>query len=209
MRDSACKSALIEAIFIAICGCILAFAANALSPRGLRLSRNYFPAAPTIAGQNEHASTNTPSAELARNAYARLKERLAAEGLQLIDGETALDLFHQSRQAPNAIIFIDARDDAHYATAHVPGAYQLDRYRPEAYLPTVIPACLAANKIVVYCNGGECEDSEFAARMLKDDIKIPAEKLFVYGGGITEWTERKWPLEAGARNSGTAAHENN
>jgi rhodanese-related sulfurtransferase len=56
-------------------------------------------------------------------------------------------------------------------------------------------------KVVVYCNGGECEDSEFAAIMLRD-AGVPREALFIYAGGITEWKAQRLPMEAGARRSG-------
>ena len=53
-----------------------------------------------------------------------------------------------------------------------------------------------------YCNGGDCDDSEHAAIMLRDSIGIPKEKVFVYGGGITEWATNGLPIELGPRNSG-------
>ena len=40
------KAALREALFLLLAGCIFALLANQLSPRGLSLSRNYFPASP-------------------------------------------------------------------------------------------------------------------------------------------------------------------
>lgn len=182
----------------------MSLVANQVSPRGLRLARDYFPAAPVtrLAGAavtNARAITNDASTNSTTN---QLAARFAAEGLQLIDNAKALAFFNQSRTDPNGTVFIDARDDKHFSEGHIPGAYQLDRYQPERYLAAIIPPCLAANVIVVYCNGGECEDSEFAARMLKDDIKIPADKLFVYGGGITEWEAKHLAIETGDRNSG-------
>ena len=62
--------------------------------------------------------------------------------------------------------------------------------------------CLTAQQIVFYCNGGDCDDSEHAAIMLRDSIGMPKEKVFVYGGGIAEWTSNGLPIEVGARNSG-------
>ena len=68
-------------------------------------------------------------------------------------------------------------------------------------MPTVLPLCLNAQKIVVYCTGGACEDSEFAALMLRDS-GVPAENLYVYIGGMAEWTTNALPVEAGPRGSG-------
>jgi rhodanese-related sulfurtransferase len=112
-----------------------------------------------------------------------------------------VELFRDPRYEQGLVIFIDARDDQHYAAGHIPGAWPFDRFRPEQYLPTVLPACLTAVKVVVYCNGGECEDSEFAAIMLRD-AGVPREALFIYAGGITEWKAQRLPMEAGARRSG-------
>ena len=96
---------------------------------------------------------------------------------------------------------VDARDSAHYEAGHIPGAWQFDHYRPESSLPKVLPPCLSALKIVVYCGGGQCEDSEFAAIMLRD-AGVRRESLFVYAGGIAEWMARHLPIETGGRNSG-------
>ena len=64
-----------------------------------------------------------------------------------------------------------------------------------------MPVCRKAEQIVVYCNGGDCDDSETAALLLRD-MGIPNQKLFVYGGGIAEWKANGLPVETGARNSG-------
>jgi glucose-6-phosphate-specific signal transduction histidine kinase len=80
-------------------------------------------------------------------------------------------------------------------------AYQLDHYYPERYLPTVLPACQTAQRIVVYCNGGDCEEGEFTALTLRS-AGLPAERLGVYFGGMTEWATNGLPVELGARKSG-------
>jgi len=54
---------------------------------------------------------------------------------------------------------------------------------------------------VVYCTGGECEDSEFAALALIG-VGIPKERFFVYVGGMSEWAAHGLPFEVGERNSG-------
>src|SRR2546428_640022 len=108
------KKVLQEALLVAVAGTAFAFAANALSPLGLRLTRNYFPG----------------------------------------DKRAAL------------------------------------------------PACQAAQQIIVYCNGGECEDSEFATVRLRDEMGVAREKLYIYAGGIKEWEQRSLPVESGSRNSG-------
>lgn len=181
------KAVVFEAILLAVAGVLFALAANALSPRGLRIARNYFPGAPVSA----------PTVAVAPDSIAA---RLQQHGLKLGTSNDVIHLFRDPAYEQGLIVFVDARNDHAYELGHVPGAWQLDRYRPENYLPAVLPLCLNAQKIVVYCNGGSCEDSEFAAIMLRE-AGIPNDNILVYGGGISEWTNAM-PFEIGARGSG-------
>jgi len=210
------KKVLLEALAVGILGLALALAANGLSPHGLKLSRNYFPTAKSpstnalVAGGNPlpSASSNSgpsniyhqPSTVLA----AKVADRLQQKGLRLADSDQVHELFQDSRYQQGLILFIDSRDDNHYQQGHIPGAWQLDYYRYETYLAAILPACMMAQEIVVYCNGGDCEDSEFTALLLRD-AQIPSEKIRVYGGGMSEWRSKGWPIETGARNSGQLA----
>ena len=196
-------SVVFEALLVAAIGLALALAANALSPRGLRLGRNYFPDAgkPPAVAQPDARSAATPAAGEGSNPPNATLQRLRQRGLQLVASNAVVELFRDPRYEQGLVVFIDARDDQHYAAGHVPGAWQFHHYRPENYLPTVLPVCLSALQVVVYCTGGECEDSEFAAVMLRD-AGVPGESLFVYPGGITEWTANRFPVEVGARRSG-------
>lgn len=197
------KRTLQEGALLAVLGAAVAFAANALSPRGLQLGKNYFPgngstttvpAAGTNLAVTTGPKTNSPQELLA--------VRLQADGLQLADSNQVVQLFHDPRREQYGVIFIDARDDEHYQAGHIPGAFHFDRFRPENYLTNVLQVCLVAQQIVFYCNGGECDDSEHAAIMLRDSIGLPKEKLYVYGGGMNEWATNGLPIELGARNSG-------
>jgi len=123
------------------------------------------------------------------------------KGLQLTDGPRMVQLFHDPRFKRDIVVFIDARDEDHYQQGHIPGAYEFDPYHPEKYFDTVLPVCQKAEQIVVYCNGGDCDDSESAAILLRN-VGIPNLKLFVYVGGIKQWMANGLPVETGARNSG-------
>jgi rhodanese-related sulfurtransferase len=200
------KVVLLEAVLVALAGLIFALAANALSPRGLRLSRNYFPgdgksASPTrdavgeaFRGTNEAVRTPT---NLLEATFRRLQQR----GLQPITSNDIVAAFRDVTYEQGLTVFIDARDDQHYQAGHIPGAWQFNHYRAEQFLPSVLPVCMNAQKVVVYCAGGTCEDSEFAALMLRNGGVAPT-NLFVYAGGITEWMTNRLPVEIGARRSG-------
>jgi len=190
----------LEAVLVAVVGAAFALAANRISPRGLRLARNYFPTgtndavrASGGAGPPEPAAgTNSAALSSPPPPAAPMKQG----ELQLIDGRQAAQLFHDARRPPGVIMIVDARDEEHYRAGHVPGAYEFDPYHPERYFPAVLPVCRAAEQIVVYCNGGDCEDSKTAVLLLRD-VGIPNRKLFIYTGGITEWTNNHLPMETG------------
>jgi rhodanese-related sulfurtransferase len=204
-RRQPVRNVLLEALLVTAAGIVLAFGANLISPRGLALTRNYFPAginrpAPAATGvgsPRDVANTNLPASSPAQLLAVRLKE----QGLQWVDGPQAAQLFHDPRFKQGNIVFIDARDEQHYREGHIPGACEFDPYYPEKYFATVLPVCQAAEQIVVYCNGGDCDDSESAAILLRD-VGIATRKLFIYTGGLPEWITNGLPVEIGGRNSG-------
>lgn len=185
-RRTEVKRILAEVVLVTMAGIIVAFAANSISPRGLALTKNYFPGATNV-------SLSAPILPLAAG--------IEQKGLQRVDGNRVGQLFRDPRFQQQMIVFVDARDEEHYQEGHIPGAYEFDAYHPENFFATVLPVCQAAEEIVVYCNGGECEDSQFAAVALRD-VGITNQKLFVFAGGFAEWTTNRWPVETGGRNSG-------
>ena len=197
---------LAQTALVAGAGVLFGLGANALSPRGLALGRNYFPgsASPPVAS----VSTNPAVPPHATNAVAIPEEspvfaRLRARGLQPATLAEVQQLHADPRFALDQVVFLDDRDHE-YAEGHVPGAYQFFHYRAPEFLTTLLPVLLAAEKTVVYCGGGNCEDSEFAALMLAE-LGIPKEKLLVFVGGMKEWKAHALPLELGERGSGRLA----
>jgi rhodanese-related sulfurtransferase len=204
-------------LIIAACGVVFALAANALSPLGLKLSRNYFPTGVMTGGGPatstgsvtgvtavvpSTAITNPPGSDSPAAASSdAIALRLRQRGLQLVGSNEVINLFRDPRHEQGLVVFVDARNDQHYASGHIPGAWPFDHYRAENYLPTLLPICLSAMQVVVYCNGGECEDSEFAAILLRE-AGVAAANLLVYAGGIVEWKAHGWPIETGPRGGG-------
>ena len=179
---------------MACAGLVFALVANQLSPLGLELARDYFPgAARPLTGSGGTGAVAT--------AAQRLEARIRLQGLQLLASDEIHRLFEDPRYAQELIVFVDAREKAQYVAGHIPGAILFDQNRAPDYLPAVLPACMRAEQVVVYCLGGECEDSEFAAIQLRD-AGIPGERLWVFGGGINEWIAHGWPVEVGERKGG-------
>ncbi len=192
------KGPLIEAASVAFVGIVVGLLANQFSPRGLSLTRDYFP---TVNGAGPSVVPRTASPESSSNTTQSVNARLEGRGLHPIAREEVVALFRSPQYEQEGVVFIDARNDEHYQESHIPGAYQFDRYYPERYLPAILPACLNAAKVIVYCTGGNCEDSELAAQTLKE-TGVPTDRLFVYTGGIGDWSTNNLPLELGARKSG-------
>lgn len=190
------RATLRQALVVALAGVATGLLANALSPRGLSLSRNYFPDTP-VAG----ATATSPSAGVRPAAPAAAPAR-SKRGLPLIDQQRTAELFRDPRRTEGLILFVDARAPEPYARGHIPGAYPLDHYRLELYLTDLIGVAHLAQEIVVYCHGGECEDSDLAASDLQQ-LGVPASKISIYAGGFDEWQRAKLPVETGARGSGT------
>jgi rhodanese-related sulfurtransferase len=201
-RRSVTLAVLLEALMVVIAAVGFAFAANELSPRGLALGRNYFPSGSRSNAPPRTAPSPAPAATLTNTGptEGEITQRLKDKGLQPIGREETERLFHDPRYAQERIIFVDARNKDEYADGHIPGAFQLDPYHPEKELAGVLGACQNAEQVIVYCNGGDCEDADSTALMLRDD-GVQGEKLFVYGGGFTDWGDQHLPIEQGARNS--------
>jgi len=197
---------LLEAGLVVVAGIGFALAANELSPNGLKLTRDYFPGAarpskPTVV--IPPPAPGAPSSTHADSLDALIAGRLKEKGLQLISRAETERLWHDPRCQQGFVIFVDARDEDHYAQGHIPGAWQLNPYHPEKEWNAVLTPCQNADQVIVYCAGGDCEDADSTAILLTN-AGIPKQKIFVYGGGFTDWTEQRLPVETGARDSGAA-----
>ena len=206
----------VEALAVGATGLVVALAANGLSPRGLSLTRNYFPAAviapltsavargegPTsVAGAATGTAVVAPPVSTNITPTNALAVRLLGLGLQPVERAEVDRLFVDPMYAEERIVFVDARNDQYYREGHIPGAYQLDHYYATNYLPSVLPACLQAQTVLVYCNGGDCEDSEFAAITLIQQ-GVLQDSVRVYVGGMEEWIRSGRQIEIGERGSG-------
>ena len=109
----------------------------------------------------------------------RLKER----GFPALYHTDVVEVFKSPYLADGVYVIIDARSDGLYQAGHIPGAYQLDHYYLDRYIDKVLEACKFADKIVVYCSGGDCEDSEYAIGDLMEK-GVPLDKLNIYAGGL-------------------------
>ena len=174
------KQTLIEAAgFVVLAGAIGLFF-NAQRSDGLEIGRDYFPTASTARGKDASSPNNQDSA---------IEHEFNVASLA--------DVLEYYNRGDSSILFIDARDDAHYARCHIPSAIQFDYYRPEDYIEEVRDFAADAEVIIIYCNGGECEDSLLSARYLTGEIEdpLPFEALYVFEGGIQAWVDAGYERE--------------
>lgn len=201
-----------EAVIIAVVGTVIALVANAKNPDGLALGRNYFGFAQPPGGESMTrtgvVATGPSSTQAADNGVEELKKTLINNGIGPIEHAEVAGMFQNPMYQQGLYLFIDARDADHYAAGHIPGAYHIDAFMKDevakkALLDEMIQLAQSAEKVVVYCNGGHCDDSIGTAVDLRNSGLDPT-KLFVYLGGIHEWHKAGLPIEGGERNSGTS-----
>lgn len=99
-------------------------------------------------------------------------------------------------------LFVDARRRSVYEEGHVPGAVSISPWESGVdekvqnlfFDPRI--AGSTESRIVVYCNGGDCEDSHMIGDKLWEN-KFTA--VYVYHDGWPDWTANKWPVTTGAQ----------
>lgn len=108
--------------------------------------------------------------------------------------EPALEAFR--RKLP----FLDARRSADFEAGHVPGAWSVPIW--EAVAAARITEFEARanpspqSPIVIYCAGGDCEDSRLLAKKL---VGLGYRNLLIYRDGFPDWVKQGRPQERGAR----------
>ncbi|UCF33135.1 MAG: rhodanese-like domain-containing protein [Phycisphaerales bacterium] len=217
------RKTILEAILILVVGTAVGFTANAARAKrnSIRFDKDYFkisvvvppaeqmspnlkedqdatgsePAAEPGAGQGDQPESAPGDGHEKEDSEAGTH---ADHPFQKITLEEVASIFCDPSTEQGVNIFLDARSDALFEEGHIPGAIQCDRYRFEEYIDTVVPACQTAEKIIVYCHGGDCEDSILLCCDLMD-ADVPYDRLCVFAGGWTEWKDNQMPVEEGER----------
>ena len=166
---------IIEALALLVLACAVGLGFNAWRSAGLVLARDYFPAIGPTDGEPDGEPIPGDG-------------QLLQHGFQVVSLSEAQDYYSRGE---SSIVFIDARDEAHYEKCHIPTAVQFDYYHPDEYIGEVRDLAADAEIVIIYCNGGECEDSIQAARYLTEEIEdpLPFDIVHVFEGGIQAWSE--------------------
>jgi rhodanese-related sulfurtransferase len=99
------------------------------------------------------------------------------------------DLIDREEILATRPVLLEALDVQHWAAGHLPGALAL----PLAQVAEVARAQLRDKDadIVVYCAGPTCQNSEVAARKLRE---LGYGRVRVYRGGKSDWRDAGLPL---------------
>ncbi|MEM7262685.1 MAG: rhodanese-like domain-containing protein [Planctomycetota bacterium] len=148
------------------------------------------PAGQPDAGTDPDAVAGTPENPAAGEKPSRAVPGpggvLMINGIQVVELE---DLTSYVELGEELCVLLDARKKDLYVQGHLPGAYYLDYYQHPDLFDTARDAVDTADFVVVYCNGGDCEDSLSLAHDLIYEYNVPEYKVWVYEGGYDEWTE--------------------
>ncbi len=195
MKVALCTLA--QALILVVLASGTALGVNAARDNGqIKLGRNYFPVIPPPPPTPADDDTTPDRHAAGSPATVETQPPPPASPFEIVNLDAALALFEHPNASMGLHVFIDARDDEHYEAGHIPGALQCDHYRIDQFLPTVVSIAAASEKVIVYCNGGECEDSlAVCGDLLQADI--PRAKILLFKEGWQAWIQAGLPQAAG------------
>jgi len=187
-----------EAVLFLLLAVILAAATNALagSQRKLKWVGSYdlpteranSSGAPAAGAAAAPASAASGTAAAAKS-FPPHPEKAWLE----ISGDDAAGL-----HAANAAPFLDARRTNVYEQGHIAGARPFSVW--ESDVDEKVKAFFQEGRdqsqpVVVYCSGGDCEDSHTLAQKL---YFVGFDNVLVYKDGFPDWQKRNLPIHTGA-----------
>ncbi len=96
-----------------------------------------------------------------------------------------------------SVLFLDARRTSLYRLGHIPGARPFSVW--EADIDDKVKGLFAEGRdqsapVVVYCTGGDCEDSHMVGQKL---YFVGFDNVLVYKDGFPDWEKRGLPVDKG------------
>jgi rhodanese-related sulfurtransferase len=184
-----------EAVVFLVVAVVAAVVSNALAgpERKLQWIGRYGPEAGAKPGP---AATPPPAPHLEAGAPTESGKVFPSHPQKAwieISGDDAVAL-----HARGDVLFLDARRSSVYRQGHIPGARSIAVW--EADVDDKVKALFAEGRdqsapIVVYCSGGDCEDSHMLAEKL---YFVGFDNVLVYKDGFPDWQNRGLPVHAGA-----------
>ena len=195
---------ILEALLVLVIGVGVGVGMNSVRGRNsIHLRQNYFPKRPSetipaIPPPPNGAVSTTQATSSAPSTQANtLPASLPAHPYQVVTFEEVRELYNESTTQLGRYVFIDARKDEDFLAGHIPGAIQCDRLRLADYIDNVKAYAGGAEKVIVYCNGGTCDDSIFLCDELVNDGIVLLPNILLYAGGWEDWKAKQGPSVTG------------
>ena len=100
----------------------------------------------------------------------------------------------------NNVLFLDARRSSEFGAGHVSGAWNISVWESSADSQTTEFEATAKpsfkTPMVLYCNGGDCEDSQLLASKL---ATLGYRNLFIYRAGYPDWVKQGRSITKGVK----------
>ncbi len=207
----AIRKMVLEALILAVIGVLVAVTVNVVRASGsITFTRNYFdkglgrnlptPNTTLVTSPNQvvpMTGSESPSGASAESGTSQPATDAHVEHpYQMVTFDEVVAIFNDPNTASGANVFVDARNKDAYEDGHIPGAIQADHYQLEDCIGPVLDYAESAEKIIVYCAGGMCEDSIFLCCDLVD-FEIPCDRIYLYHGGWDEWSKSGMPIAKG------------
>ena len=106
--------------------------------------------------------------------------------------ETNVDTVKTRMDRGEKFVLVDVREESEYAKDHLPGAIHLGKGIIERDIEARVPEL--NTEMILYCGGG------FRSALAADNLqKMGYTNVISMDGGIRDWREKGYPLEAGPR----------
>jgi rhodanese-related sulfurtransferase len=106
--------------------------------------------------------------------------------------ETTVDEVKARLDRGEKFTLVDVREESEFAKDHLPGALHLGKGVIERDIEARVPEL--DSELVLYCGGG------FRSALAADNLqKMGYKNVISMDGGIRDWREKGYPLEAGSR----------
>jgi rhodanese-related sulfurtransferase len=104
--------------------------------------------------------------------------------------ETEVDAVKKRMDRGETFLLVDVREESEFAKDHLPGAIHLGKGIIERDIEARVPEL--NTELVLYCGGG------FRSALAADNLqKMGYTNVISMDGGIRDWSEKGYPLEAG------------
>ena len=195
----AIRKTFLEMVVLGVAGLSLGAAANAVRGSGsLQWNKAYFAEAQSQADRDQatksgSASEKDKSQRVGQNDSAT---QPAKHPYTAITVDEIVDIVGDPDYDRGRYVFVDARNQKSFAEGHIDGAIRCYHYELDSCIDQLLEVALGAEKVIVYCNGGQCDDSKYMCRELIDR-GVPEQAIYLFDGGWEKWLEEEMPYVEG------------